>query len=146
MPTGCFKGPPGNLEGPLPVPEDRDYLAEPFLDPEGLICYNKTIKWLFLVPLMALQVLTIAWFVLVIRGGNAEDVRSDDEGDGIEEGRHIYEEAPLEAEIGVEELDLETWERQTGAKRHSSTSGISLPGHSDRKELLGRIGCEKQVE
>lgn len=153
MTTGCFKGPAGNIQGPFPVPEGRRYLVEPFFDSEGLVCYNESIKWGFLVPLLALQVLTIAWFVLVIRvalkvlrGGNAEEVRSDDEGDDVEEDEYIYEEAPLEAEVGVEDLDLKNWERRTGAKRHSSTSGVSLPGHSDRKELLGRIGCEKQVE
>ena len=54
---------------------------------------------------------------------------------------------PLEEEVGVEALDLKGWERRTGVKRQSSTTtSVSLPGHSDRKELLGRIGCEKQVD
>lgn len=150
----CFKGPVGAFEGPLPHPEGYGYLLEPFADSEGLVCFNNFVMWAFLGPLLALQGLTIAWFVLVVRvaikvlrGGNAEEVRSDDEGDEAAEDEYIYEEAPLEAEVGVEELDLKNWERRTSAKRHAgSTSGVSLPGHSDRKELLGRIGCEKQVE
>jgi very-long-chain ceramide synthase len=66
-----------------------------------------------------------------------------------EEDEFVYEEAqPLEEEVGVEEIDLKNWERRTGVKRHqaTATTGVSLPGHSDRKELLGRIGCDKQVE
>ena len=51
-----------------------------------------------------------------------------------------------EEEVGAESLDLKNWERRTGIKRQASSSGVRLPGHSDRKELLGRIGCEKQVE
>lgn len=152
MPTGCFKGSKSTLEGPLPTPSGYRYLLEPFFDSEGLVCYNETVKWAFLTPLLVLQGLTIAWFVLVIRvavkvlsGANAEEVRSDDEGDEEEE-EYIYEE-PLETEVGVEDIDLKSWERRTGVKRQASaTSGVSLPGHSDRKELLGRIGCEKQVE
>ena len=59
----------------------------------------------------------------------------------------MYEEArPLEEEVGVEALDLKGWERRAGVRRPASASGVSLPGHSDRKELLGRIGCEKQVD
>ena len=74
--------------------------------------------------------------------------RSDDEGaeeeEEEDEDEFIYEEAqPLEQEVGVEELNLKNWERRTGMKRPASSSGVSLPGHSDRKELLGRIGCDK---
>ncbi len=84
----------------------------------------------------------------VLRGHAAEDVRSDDEGgEEEEEDEYIYEEAEaLREEVGVEALDLKNWERRHGVKIQSSSSGVSLPGHSDRKELLGRIGCEKQVE
>jgi len=106
--------------------------------------------------LLFLQTLTVMWFTLIIqlaikvlRGGSAEDPRSDDEADGEEEEEeYVYEEAqPLEEEVGVEDIDLKNWERRTGVKRQSTTAtGVSLPGHSDRKELLGRIGCEKQVD
>lgn len=54
---------------------------------------------------------------------------------------------PIEEEVGVEDIDLKGWGRRSGVKRQASSStGVSLPGHSDRKELLGRIGCEKQVD
>ena len=121
------------------------------------MCFNKTVKWAFLTPLIILQFITIFWFTLIVRvavkvlsGAGAEDSRSDDEGDeGEEEEDEIeyeYEEAEaLRQEVGVEALDLKGWERRQ-SKFQSSSSGVSLPGHSDRKELLGRIGCDKQVE
>ncbi|KAI8680021.1 TLC domain-containing protein [Fusarium keratoplasticum] len=156
MPVGCFKGTNDNLIGPIDPPAGYSYLLDPFLKPDGLVCYNETIQWAFLAPLLFLQVITIAWFTLIVRviikvlkGGDAEDVRSDDEGgdEEEEEDEFVYEEAqPLEEEVGVEELDLRNWERRSGVRKQASSSGVSLPGHSDRKELLGRIGCEKQVD
>lgn len=155
MPTGCFKGSNNNLVGPVEPPPGLSYLFEPFYDPNGHVCYNETIKWAFLTPLILLQFITIFWFTMVIRvamrvlrGHGAEDSRSDDEACGDEdEEEYVYEEAePLEEEVGVEALDLKNWERRHGVKIQSSSTGVSLPGHSDRKELLGRIGCEKQVE
>ncbi|KAF3353948.1 hypothetical protein VD0004_g8442 [Verticillium dahliae] len=147
----CYKGSDSNLQGPFPVPETTSYLLEPFWDSEGMVCFGKKVTWYFLVPLLLLQCLIFAWFVLiarvaikVIRGGSAEDNRSDDEAE--EEDDFVYEEAPLEEEVGVEELHLKSWERRSGVKRQASSSGVSLPSHSDRKELLGRIGCEKQVD
>ncbi|KAH6628801.1 TLC domain-containing protein [Chaetomium tenue] len=158
MPTGCFKGSRDNLVGPFDPPTEQgfSYLLEPLWDSEGTFCYNETVKWSFLSMLLFLQCLTIMWFFLIVRvaikvvkGAPAEDVRSDDEGAEVEdEDEFVYEEAtPLEEEVGVDEIDLKSWERRSGVKRQGpSTSGVSLPGHSDRKELLGRIGCDKQVE
>jgi len=110
--------------------------------------------------LLALQVITLMWFGMIIRvawkvlnGGSAEDSRSDDEDEEdeayIESGEkqvHI-ELPPLEEEVGVDALNLKG--RTSSARRYkkavSSSSGVTLPGHSDRKELLGRIGCDKGV-
>ena len=158
MPVGCFKGPSDNLVGPFEPPTDQGslYLLEPLWDSEGLVCYNEEVKWSFLSMLLSLQGLTIMWFILIIRvaikvlgGGSAEDSRSDDEADDAEEEEFVYEEAqPLEEEVGADEINLKNWERRAGVKRQGSSAatGVSLPGHSDRKELLGRIGCEKQVD
>lgn len=155
MPTGCFKGSNSNLVGPVDPPSNWGYLAEPFYNSTGHVCYNETVKWAFLTPLIILQFITIFWFTMiirvaikVIRGDGAEDNRSDDEGaEDEEDDEFIYEEAePLKEEVGVEALDLKSWERRHGVKIQASSSGVSLPGHSDRKELLGRIGCEKQVD
>lgn len=152
IPVACYSGVGEDLKGPLPVPDGWGALLEPFYNPRGTVCLTENIRWGFFSCLLALQVITLAWFCLilklvvkVLRGGNADDPRSDDEAE--EEEEFEYEEAqPLEEEVGVEALDLKNWERRTGVKRSAATSGVSLPGHSDRKELLGRIGCEKQVD
>lgn len=149
----CYIGTNANLTGPFPLPTDSNYfLLEPFLNASGRVCHNKTVKWAFLTPLILLQLILVIWLTMilrvaikVIRGDGAEDNRSDDECEGEEE--FVYEEAePLQEDVGVEALDLKGWEKRHNIKREASSSGVSLPGHSDRKELLGRIGCEKQVE
>ncbi|KAI0597217.1 putative longevity-assurance protein [Biscogniauxia sp. FL1348] len=154
MPIGCFHGSNANLTGPTPIPEGWGHYLEPFTNPEGALCFSESVIWGFLYCLLSLQVITIFWFFMIIKvairvlkGTGADDVRSDDEGEQEEEEEFEYEEAqPLEEEVGVESIDLKGWERRTGVKRAASSSGVSLPGHSDRKELLGRIGCEKQVD
>ena len=65
---------------------------------------------------------------------------------------------PLEEVVGVEDINLQAVKERgnaikpsTGGRRYkrpgaggsSTSSGATLPGHSDRKELLGRIGCDK---
>lgn len=151
----CYEGANDNLKGPFPTPEGLAYLVEPFLNSTGIVCYNNTVRWAFLGPLLMLQGITIVWFTMIIRvamkvlrGDGAEDSRSDDEEEGEEteeQEEYIYAEA-LEEEVGADEIDFKGWERRTGVKRQGNSSGVSLPGHSDRKELLGRIGCEKQVD
>ncbi|KAI2639218.1 TLC domain-containing protein [Xylaria nigripes] len=152
MPIGCFYGNNANLRGPLPIPNGWRHWLEPFKNPEGALCFSQPVVYGFLYTLLGLQAITIFWFFMIIRvavrvlrGGSADDPRSDDEVES-EEAQYEYEEAQLlEEEVGVESIDLKGWERRTGVKRAAS-SAVSLPGHSDRKELLGRIGCEKQVE
>ena len=131
------------------------------------MCFNNVIKWGFLTALLFLQVLTLIWFsmivrvaIIVLRGGEADDVRSDDEGDaGGQEDIHenliqvledqtdrFDEPQPFIEEVGVEAINLKG--RTSNARYRKSTShasGVSLAGHSDRKELLGRIGCDKPV-
>lgn len=129
------------------------------------MCFNNGIKWGFLSALLFLQGITIMWFTMIVkvavnvlRGGQADDIRSDDEGDNEEEEEiqekliHAMEDQiddfeepqPFEEEVGVEAINLKgrTWNTR---KSTSHASGVSLPGHSDRKELLGRIGCDKPV-
>lgn len=151
----CWHGPDSNKTGPFPPPDNWGHLLEPLREPgTGTVCFTDTITKAFLICLMFLQAITIFWFFMivqvairVIKGAGAEDIRSDDEEGEEEEEDFEYEEAqPFEEEVGVESIDLKNWERRTGVKRSANSSGVSLPGHSDRKELLGRIGCEKQVE
>ncbi|KAI1337228.1 longevity assurance proteins LAG1/LAC1 [Xylariaceae sp. FL0016] len=156
IPTGCFEGINQNLTGPTPLPQGWTHYLEPFGDPgHSRLCFSKSVIDGFLYTLLGLQVITIFWFFMIVRvavrvlkGGSADDPRSDEEAEEDEEQEEYeYEEAqPVEEEVGVESIDLKGWERRTGVKRTASSTGVSLPGHSDRKELLGRIGCEKQVD
>jgi acyl-CoA-dependent ceramide synthase len=164
---GCYRGRNGAITGPFPSPDRIAHLFEPFRDPEGVVCFNNGIKWGFLSALLFLQGITIMWFAMIVkvalnvlRGGEADDVRSDDEGDADEEEEihkkliHAMEDQidefeepqPIEEEVGIEEINLKG--RTSNARYRKSAnhaSGVSLPGHSDRKELLGRIGCDKPV-
>ena len=67
-----------------------DNLLQPLLNPTAkTVAFNPEIRNLFLGLLGGLQVITIAWFVMIIRvvakvlqGHPADDSRSDDEGEG----------------------------------------------------------------
>jgi acyl-CoA-dependent ceramide synthase len=164
---GCYRGRNGAITGPFPAPDRIAHLFQPFRDPEGVVCWDDAIKWGFLSALLLLQAIMVMWFVMIVRvaltvlkGGEAHEPRSDDDGDDIEEeltdeeilstiaaldAAALAQLKPLEEEVGVEAINLKG--RVSNMSRYrkgsSSTSGVSLPGHSDRKELLGRIGCDK---
>ena len=156
---GCYKGKNGAMTGPFPPPDRFGHLFQPFRDPEGVVCFNHNIKWGFLSALLFLQGIMLMWLymivrvtVQVVRGGPAHEPRSDDEEDVEEDDEKIIhaieqldELAPYEEEVGVEAINLKG--RTSSASRYrkasGSASGVSLP--SDRKELLGRIGCDKGV-
>lgn len=144
-------------------------LVKAYKDHEGPVCWNPTIRYSFLTLLIALQVLILLWFVMIVKvvykvlsGKGADDVRSDDEGEDEDEDEMVDEElervvnhpinaaktglewAPVEQEVGVEALTFsKRRERSSRSSGSSRASGISIPGHVDRKELLGRIGCDK---
>ncbi|KAK1569940.1 TLC domain-containing protein [Colletotrichum navitas] len=147
----CFRGAAEDVVGPLQPPEQGwSHLVEPFVDPKGTVCMTNGITKGFLTFLLALEAVICVWSFLIIRvtirvlkGASAEDVRSD-----IEEEEEEGEEVQVVEDVGVESIDLKAWERRT-AKRKSGlrASGVSIHlSQSDRKELLNRIGCEKQIE
>lgn len=145
-------------------------LVKAYTDREGPVCWNPTIRFSFLTLLLSLQAIIFLWFYMivkvvvnVVRGNSADDVRSDDEGDDEEieeemervktgyEAQHAPA-PPLEQEVGVEALNFTTRKsnpngaasvRRSKNQRSTRSSGISIPGHGDHKELLGRIGCDK---
>ena len=157
---GCYWGSNQDLHGPIDTPNDFNHLTQPFKDPEGLVCWNNGIKWTFLGMLLSLQVILLIWFGMimrvawkVIKGGEAEDSRSDDEDEDEEDiqpqhkpyqNSPYIESPPLEEEVGVEAINLNSRKSSPGRryrKGGGTASGVTL--HSDRKELLGRIGCDK---
>jgi len=161
---GCYRGKNGAIIGPFAPPDRFGHLLEPFRDPEGIVCFNHQIKWGFLSALLFLQCITLVWLWMIVRvaikvlkGGEADDTRSDDEGDVDEQldekivGTIVQldeaELPPFEEEVGVDAINLKgrTSNASRYRKSNGSATGVSIPGHSDRKELLGRIGCDKGV-
>lgn len=169
---GCYKGSVHDLDGPFPTPDDWDHLTQPFRDPVGLVCWNNNIKWGFLGMLLALQCVMLVWFVSIVRvaykvitGKGAEDSRSDDEDEAEEEKNSTRDHYTDKVHLCVEPLpfvekevlstdptftskgaEARTPPRRSSRRRHEGghSSGVNLlAGSSDRKELLGRIGCDK---
>ncbi|KAI1129149.1 longevity-assurance protein [Nemania abortiva] len=156
-PAACYKGPADNLEGPLPILEGQSYLLQPFRNSEGIVCWTEGIRIGFLSYLLILQAIMIPWStaivqvaIRVVRGDGAEDVRSDDEeeDDEVEEDEKVGFEniEVVEEEVTAEMVDFDAWKRRNGVKQTARSSSASLSRHSDRKELLNRIGCERQIE
>ncbi len=162
---GCYRGSTQQLEGPLPVPNDWEHLTWPFRDPVGLVCWDNSIKWGFLSMLLGLQVILCMWFIMIVRvaykvvsGQGADDSRSDDEDEEEEEEEETTIEKIVEnVHTSVEpkpfvEKEILSTERlgrtpaRTSSRRKDGSghsSGINVLGASDRKDLLGRIGCDK---
>jgi very-long-chain ceramide synthase len=174
---GCYRGPSSNMEGPIPVPDDYDHLVQPFIDPEGLVCWNAGIGAVFLGSLLALQGILLIWLSMIVKvaykvlsGEGADDTRSDDEcseGEEAEAEESIgrvrlcveprpfvpLANLPIEKEVGFEEMRISPSRlgRSSPVRRSikrsdghaAATTGVSLRGTSTRKELLGRIGCDK---
>lgn len=113
------------------------------------------------------MILRVLWRVL--QGQGADDSRSDDEAE-VEDDAPMIEEAivpkrrpsgrahakhqhlnaapPIEQTVGVDGIRLRP-NRANGRQkpRKSAAHGgpLSIAGSSDRKELLGRIGCDKPM-
>ncbi|KAI8158286.1 Sphingosine N-acyltransferase-like protein [Colletotrichum sp. SAR 10_70] len=150
----CFRGAPGEIEGPFPAPtEGWSHLLEPFKDPAGTVCFTDGVRRGFLTFLLALEVVICAWSYFIIRvtvrvlkGASAEDVRSDVEEAEETEIEYVMMGA-VEKEVGVESIDLKAWEfRHAKKSTGSRITGARLRSHSDRKDFLNRIGCEKQID
>ena len=170
---GCYQGSVTDTEGPFPVPDDWDHLTQPFRDPVGLVCWNDNIKWTFLGMLLALQCVLLVWFGMIIRvaykvlsGQGADDTRSDDEDEEDEEVQdadvarteHLEKiQTGIEPKPFIEKNVLSTDQsfvtdrrptpspvrRSPRKKGDGHSSSVNLLAASDRKELLGRIGCDK---
>lgn len=152
----CYHGSADDLQGPFTVPTSGwSHLLEPFHDPKGTVCFNNNITYAFLSFLLFLQVMMIMWFVFIVKivirmfqGKPAEDVRSnseaEDSGEEIEDEEDMQRPQYLEREVDAEDIN---WAARTSAAKVSNSGGsIQFRGHSDRKELLNRIGCEKQID
>lgn len=136
-------------------PDNWGHLLGPFKDLNGPICMNRRVKWIFLSFLLFLQGLSLIWFGMVIRvvvgvlrTGNAEDTRSDDEEDEVESDSQVSSMRRKEmakSSIGDSSSNSEAAFRRSSSRpvRSRGRGGIRLGDQSDRKALLGRIGCDK---
>lgn len=158
LPYGCYSGITAEMISANPYPDNWGHLLSPFRDINGPVCMNRRIKWIFLSFLLFLQGLSLIWFTMVIRvalgvlrGKNAEDSRSDDE-DEEEIEISTDDQASNNGRRKVARSNIGESSSSEAAFRRSNTShpvrsrgrgGIRLGDQSDRKSLLGRIGCDK---
>lgn len=168
---GCYSGKTSQLIPDMPAqPDYFSHLFWPLMDVEGPICLNNQVKWIFLGMLLMLQTLSLIWFGMIVRviakilmGGNAEDTRSDDEGDEEEEEIQDVKHSTIEAPNGKRDnitdlnvcvggsggnsLEYDTAGSSNGFSRVSRPTSTRrrLMDAENRKELLARIGCEKPV-
>ncbi|OJK02575.1 hypothetical protein ASPACDRAFT_76986 [Aspergillus aculeatus ATCC 16872] len=147
MSYGCYSGTTAEMISTNGYPSAWSYLVSPFKDLNGPICMNRTVKWIFLSCLLALQLLSLIWFTMVIRvavgvirTGNAEEPRSDDEGE--EEEEYFAEKDGLNGSTHAIDSSNVDWRRANGSSAVRPRR-VRLGDQSDRKALLGRIGCDK---
>ncbi|KAH8435077.1 Sphingosine N-acyltransferase lag1 [Aspergillus melleus] len=158
IPVGCFHGSQDTLTGPTPLPErGSSHMFDPFWNPSGTICFSPRVQWGFLGALGFLQFLNLVWLVMIVQvalrvlaGRGADDVRSEDEGEldsemevTGNEGRDGASSRPKD--IGVA-TGLKASPRVTSTKRTAHSASVGLPRRSDQKQLLGRLGCERQID
>lgn len=135
-----------------PTKLNRWRYLDPFFDQKGTICLDRNIKSIFLGLLLMLQVLSIVWFGMIIKvalsvlkGKGASDTRSGDEDEGEEDeeeeetsGVPVNGKPTRSANGKAIASGNEVPSRQTGLFQRG---GIRVPGSRDRKELIGRVGC-----
>ena len=154
---GCYSGKTAEMISTNGTPNALSHMLWPFQDLDGTICLNKRIKWVFLSMLISLQILSMVWFVMIIRvvvkvvkGGTAEDSRSDDEED-VRDVKGSAHETPAESSSsGITNLTVCNSSSVGSSKSNLGrgpfrTSGgrVRLVDQSDREALLRRIGCDK---
>jgi acyl-CoA-dependent ceramide synthase len=147
--TTCFVGSGKNIVGPQPVPKDEGYfyILEPLIYTSGRVCYDNTIKSLFLSGLLFLEGLMIFWLVMIIklvvrvlRGESAEDTRSDDEDEECDI------KLPIEVEVDAEKLQFSI--RHSNSEKGTSSvfqAARGYNGSKEKKKYLDRIGCEQRI-
>ena len=156
---GCYSG--ATYERLPDMPAQPDYFSHllwPFQNLEGVICLNGEVKWIFLGMLGLLQLLSMIWFVMVLRviagiltGKSAEDTRSDDEGDaeptangdhdaGIKRSMNVTD---LNICVGSSAGEMSQAPLTMSSKPRATSARRKLVNMENKKEMLARIGCEK---
>lgn len=114
--------------------------------PSGAICFDSRVRWGFLGALGFLQFLNVVWFIMIVQvairvlnGRGADDVRSEDE--DVEQ--EIDFSRPKEV---ARATGLKVSQGATSTRRTAHSTSVGLPRRSDQKQLLGRLGCERQID
>jgi len=154
MNYGCYSGATEELKDPDTLTSPGKYL-EPFFDQNGTICLDKGVKWVFLSMLLMLQVLSIVWFGMILKvaftilkRGAANDTRSgdeDDDEDEIEETRPQEKMAPPTAPAKIRGSVGESVPIRSGIFADGG-GRLRIPRSRDRKEMIGRVGCNGSLE
>lgn len=155
MNYGCYSGATGELKAPDTVTSPGKYL-EPFSNQNGTICLDKGVKWVFLGMLLMLQVLSIVWFGMIIRvaysvlkGGAANDTRSGDEyedEDEVEETRPQEKTAPPTVPAKIRGTVGDSVPTRSGIFVEGGGGRLRIPRSRDRKEMIGRVGCNGSLD
>lgn len=161
MAFACYNGATGELETNPEKLHSRWRYMEPFFDQAGTICLDRDVKSVFLALLLMLQVLSMVWFGMIVKvalsvlGGQiAQDSRSDDESEEEDDEEENEEEEIIEKECA---LRLNRKSTASPSSKNPTTGNdspprqnglfqrgagrIRVPGSRDRKEMLGRVGC-----
>jgi len=156
MAFACYSGATEKLEADPSKLGSRWRYMEPFFDQAGIICLDRDVKSVFLGLLLMLQVLSIVWFGMIVkvavsmlRGAGAEDTRSGDEDEGDEEDEEEERECeilsngkpPNSASGKTRATGNDTSPPRQNGLFQRGTGRIRVPGSRDRKELIGRVGC-----
>ncbi|KAJ5907929.1 hypothetical protein N7495_000611 [Penicillium taxi] len=156
VPFGCYSGVTAEMISTDGYPDSFAYLFAPFRDLNNPICMNRTILFIFMGFLLALQGLSIVWFSMIVRvaygvivTGKSQDSRSDDEED-------VEVNEPVEPPVRLVNMDVGATpvvaDGSPGLDRRRSNGSASLRARgrgrvpfdqTDRRALLGRIGCDK---
>jgi acyl-CoA-dependent ceramide synthase len=142
---GCYEGKKGSLINPFPSLDKFKHLLAPFGNPKGVVCFDHKIKWAFLIVLLSLHGLTLFWFLMIVRvavkvlrGGEAEDTRSDDEGEHSVFERLDFEKSnpnvvvPLEGKVGAKDIEPRISSTQY-RKTKSSSKRVTLADLNNKR-------------
>ena len=160
MPFACYAAATEEIETDAEKLGSLWRYADPFFDQKGTICLDRNVKWVFLGLLFMLQILSIVWFAMIIKvalrvvkGEGANDTRSSDEEEEDEiEDEKLKKEVDSKQGVpnGKMTLPLSGKARASGSEAvpprqtglfQTGTGRIRVPGSRDRKELIGRVGC-----
>jgi acyl-CoA-dependent ceramide synthase len=160
MAFGCYSGTTGEMLSTNESATDNwSHLLLPFQNIDGPICMSPRVKWIFLIFLLCIQVLSLIWFGMIMRvavnvlrrGQAADDTRSDDEEEEAPKANGSVGASPkvVSENSGTENgwpsvvISSGATQNHHPVRIRTARGRVSLSDHHERRALLGRIGCDK---